>query len=102
MIGTYGIDQLTLKLISNWIDMSSGNFLVELDPYRKPEKVSKNFRQDWFDEEGVLKPEIKKSLQVLLKEKKYHWYADCDMSAFLGACKFAFNVGVPDIYYWKR
>ena len=102
MNGIYGIDQLTMKLITNWIDMSSGNFLVKLDPYRDPKNDPKNFRTQWFDDDGDLKPCIHKALQALLKEKKYQWFADCQIASFLGGVKFATSIGEPDIYYWKR
>ena len=100
MKGIYGIDQLTMKLITNWVDMSTGNFLVKLDPYKRPENHSKNFRDQWFDDNGDLTSEIYHALQILLKENKYKWFADCEIASFLGGLKFATAVGEPDVYYW--
>lgn len=103
MDAVYGIDQLTMKLITNWIDMSTGNFLVKLDPYREPEDNSKNFRDQWFDDKGYLKREIVDALYVLVKEKKYEWMADCDIPKLLGAHHMSYSTkgSYPCIYYWR-
>lgn len=90
-----GIDRDVMRRITNWIDMSTGNFLI-------PCQKNDAFRHDWFTFSGEMREDIYKALGHILVEKKYEWMADCDVPKVLGAARFARNINhvFPCIYYW--
>tara|TARA_R110002126_G_scaffold138420_4_gene282857 strand:+ start:359 stop:703 length:345 start_codon:yes stop_codon:yes gene_type:complete len=86
-------------LLSSYVDITTGMFLTDLDPFRNKDGA---FRKDWFNEKGNLKPFVLRGLESLLKLKAFIWKADSDIVRLLGAERFSMAIArqYPTVAYW--